>query len=124
MVYKAYFDFIKIKGTYLEENLIYYIYKRYKKLGILYKILIITRNNASNNNTTTCYLYKKLSYIYNYYLENNLIYSKSIRFQGKASKIDYLVYINNLIIKAILKELGSHIYKDAIAYLDRVKKYS
>ena len=80
MVYKAYFNFIEIKGTYLGENLVYYVYKRYKKLGILYKILIITRDNASNNNTTTRYLYKKLSYIYNNYLEDNLIRGKSMRF--------------------------------------------
>jgi hypothetical protein len=47
-----------------------------------------------------------------------------MRFQGKTSKIDYLAYINNLIIKAILKELGSSIYKNTIAYLDRVKEYN
>jgi hypothetical protein len=80
VVYKAYFDFIEIKGTYSRENLVYYVYKRYKKLGILYKILIITRDNTSNNNTITRHLYKKLSYIYNDYLEDNLIRSKSMRF--------------------------------------------
>jgi hypothetical protein len=37
VVYKAYFDFIEIKGTYSGENLAYYVYKRYKKLGILLK---------------------------------------------------------------------------------------
>ena len=98
--------------------MVYYVYKRYKKLGILYKILIITRDNALNNNITARYLYKKLSYIYNNYLENNLIRGKSMRFQGEASKIDYLAHVNNLIIKAILKELGSSIYKDAVAYLN------
>ena len=121
MVYKACFDFIKIKGTYSGENLIYYVYKRYKKLGILYKILIITRDNALNNNITARYLYKKLSYIYNNYLENNLIRGKSMRFQGEASKIDYLAHVNNLIIKAILKELGSSTHKDAVAYLIKLK---
>jgi len=49
-VYKAYFDFIKIKGSYLRENLIYIIYKISKKLSILYKIILIIRDNASNNN--------------------------------------------------------------------------
>jgi hypothetical protein len=123
VVYKAYFDFIEIKGTYSGENLVYYVYKRYKKLGILYKILTITRDNMSNNDTAACHLYKKLSYIYNDYLEDNPIRGKSMRFQGKASKIDCLAYIDNLIVKAILKELGSSIYKDAVAYLDRVKEY-
>jgi hypothetical protein len=123
VVYKACFDFIEIKGTYSGENLVYYVYKRYKKLGILYKILILTGDNASNNDTAACSLYKKLSYIYNDYLEENSIHNKSMRFQGKASKIDCLAHINNLIIKAILKELGSSIYKDIVAYLDRVKEY-
>ena len=123
VVYKAYFDFIEIKGTYSGENLAYYVYKRYKKLGILYKILIITGNNALNNNTAARHLYKKLSYIYDNYLEDNPIRGKSMRFQGEASKIDCLAHVNNLIIKAILKELGSSTHKDAVAYLDRVKEH-
>ena len=72
-VYKAYLDFIKIEGSYSGENLVYYVYKRYKKLGILYKILTLTRDNASNNDTAARYLYKKLAYIYDDYLEENLI---------------------------------------------------
>jgi hypothetical protein len=80
VVYKACFDFIEIKGTYSGENLAYYAYKRCKKLGILYKILIITRDNASNNDITARYLYKKLSYIYDDYLEDNPIHGKSMRF--------------------------------------------
>jgi hypothetical protein len=123
VVYKACFDFIEIKGTYLGENLAYYVYKRYKKLGILHKILTITGDNASNNDTTARHLHKKLSYMYNDHLEDNLIRGKSMRFQGEASKIDYLAHVNNLIIKAILKELGSSTHKDAVAYLDRVKEH-
>jgi hypothetical protein len=80
MVYKACFDFIKIKGSYSGENLAYYVYKRYKKLGILYKILTLTRDNVLNNNSAACYLYKKLSYIYDNHLEENPIRGKSIRF--------------------------------------------
>jgi hypothetical protein len=120
-VYKACLNFIEIEGSYLRENLAYYVYKRYKKLGILYKILTLTGDNALNNNTTAWYLYKKLSYIYDDYLEENLIRGKSMRFQGEASKINYLAYVDNLIIKAILKELGLSTYKDIVAFLDRVQ---
>ena len=44
-----------------------------------------------------------------------------IRFKGEESLIDYIAYINNLIIKAILKFLGFSTYKDAYAFFDRVK---
>ena len=47
-----------------------------------------------------------------------------MRFKGEASKIDFLAYINNLIVKAILKSLGLSTYKDAVAFLDRVKDNS
>ena len=46
------------------------------------------------------------------------IYNKLIRFKGEASKIDYLAHVNNLIIKAILKSLGSSTHKDAIVFLN------
>jgi hypothetical protein len=120
-VYKACLNFIEIEGSYSGENLVYYIYKRYKKLGILHKILTLTGDNASNNNTAARYLYKKLSYIYDNYLEENPIRGKSIRFQGEASKINYLAYVDNLIMKAILKELGLSTYKDVVTFLDRVQ---
>ena len=53
-----------------------------------------------------------------------LIYKILIKFKGKASKIDYLAYINNLIIKAILKSLGLSTYKDTCAFFNRVKENS
>jgi hypothetical protein len=96
---------------------------RYKKLGILYNILILTKDNASNNDTTARYLYKKLSYIYDNYLEENPIRGKSIRFQVEASKINYLAHVDNLIIKAILKELGLSTHKDIVTFLDRVQDH-
>jgi hypothetical protein len=87
VVYKACFDFIEIKGTHSGENLAYYVYKRYKKLGILHKILTLTGDNASNNDTAARSLYKKLSYVYDDHLEENPIRGKSMRFQGEASKL-------------------------------------
>jgi hypothetical protein len=66
----------------------------------------------------------KLSYIYNNYLKENLIRDKSMRFQKKASKINYLAYINNLIIKAILKKLELSTYKNIVIFLNRVQDYS
>jgi hypothetical protein len=100
------------------------VYKRGKKLKILHKIISITRDNASNNDTCARHLYKMLSYIYDKHLNNMLLYSQLIRFKGEASKIDCFAHINNLIIKAILKLLGLSTYKDAIAFLDRVKDNS
>lgn len=120
-VYKACLNFIKIEGSYLGENLAYYIYRRCKKLGILHKILTLTGDNALNNDTAVCYLHKKLAYIYDDYLEENPIRGQSMRFQGEASKINCLAHVDNLIVKAILKELGSSTYKDAVAFLDRVQ---
>jgi hypothetical protein len=47
-----------------------------------------------------------------------------MRFKREASKINYLAYIDNLIIKAILKSLGSSTYKDTIVFLNRVSNNS
>jgi predicted aldo/keto reductase-like oxidoreductase len=123
VVYKACIDFIEIKSSHSGENLVYYIYKRCKKLGILHKILTLTRDNASNNDTTARHLHKKLSYTYDDHLEENLIQGKSMRFQGEASKINCLAYVDNLIVKAILKELGLSTHKEAVAFLDRVSNH-
>jgi hypothetical protein len=68
-IYKACFDFIEIKGSHSSQNLAHLVFKRAKKLGILYKIIIITRDNASNNDTCACYLYKMMSCIYDNHLD-------------------------------------------------------
>jgi hypothetical protein len=117
-------DFIKIKGAYSGRNLTQIVYKRGKKLGILYKIMSLTRDNAKNNDTYARYLYKIIGYIYDEYLNLMLVHDKLMRFKGEASKIDYLAYVNNLIVKAILKSLGSSTHKDAIVFLDRVSDNS
>jgi hypothetical protein len=65
-----------------------------------------------------------MEYIYNKYLNPIPVYNKSMRFKGEASKVDYLAYMNNLIIKAILKSLDSSTYKDTIVFLDRVSNNS
>jgi hypothetical protein len=41
-----------------------------------------------------------------------------MRFKGDVSLIDCLVYVDNLIVKAILKSLGSSTFKDAVEFLD------
>jgi len=61
-----------------------------------------------------------MGYIYNEYLNPIPVHDKSMRFKGEASKVDCLAHIDNLIVKAILKSLGSSTHKDAIAFLDRV----
>jgi hypothetical protein len=50
-IYFTCLDFIKIKGDYLGKNLASLVYKRAKKLSILYKIISLTRDNALNNKT-------------------------------------------------------------------------
>jgi menaquinone-dependent protoporphyrinogen IX oxidase len=65
-----------------------------------------------------------MGYIYDEYLNLMLIHDKLMRFKGEASKINYLAYVDNLIIKAILRSLGSSTYKDAIVFLDWVSNNS
>ena len=48
------------------------------------------------------------------------VHDKLIRFKGEVSKIDYLAYVDNLVIKVILKSIGLSTHKDAVAFLDRV----
>ena len=62
-----------------------------------------------------------LLYSYNDLLDLMPVYRKAMRFQGEASKIDCLAHVDNLIVKAILKSLGSSTHKDACAFLDRVR---
>ena len=78
----------------------------------------LTRDNAKNNDTYTRYLHKIIGYIYDEYLNLIPIHDKLMRFKGEASKINYLAYVDNLIMKAILKSLGSSTYKDAIVFLN------
>jgi hypothetical protein len=119
-IYQVYLDFIKIKGAHSGRNLTQIVYKRSKKLGILHKIMSLTGDNTRNNDTCTRYLHKMIGYIYDEYLDPIPVYNKLIRFKGEASKVDYLAHIDNLIIKAILKSLGSSTHKDTIAFLDRI----
>jgi len=65
-----------------------------------------------------------MGYIYNEYLNPIPVYNKLIRFKREASKINCLAYIDNLIIKAILKSLGLSTYKDIIVFLNRVSNNS
>jgi hypothetical protein len=65
-----------------------------------------------------------MEYIYNKYLNPIPVYNKLIRFKGEASKVDCLAYIDNLIIKAILKSLDSSTYKDTIVFFNRVSNNS
>jgi len=78
----------------------------------------LTRDNAKNNDTYARHLHKIIRYIYDKYLNLMPIHDKLMRFKGEASKINYLAHMDNLIMKAILKSLGSSTYKDAIAFLD------
>ncbi|KAH8751562.1 hypothetical protein BGZ57DRAFT_774823, partial [Hyaloscypha finlandica] len=119
-VYKALLDFINILGSYSGDNLTEVIFRIGKRYGILHKILIITRDNALNNDTLCYYLYSRLLYKYDSYIEENPIRGASMRFKGENSQIRYFAYILNLIYKAILRSLSSSTYTDAVAFLNRV----
>jgi hypothetical protein len=82
-IYQVYLDFIEIDGIHSGKNLVQLVYKRYKKLGILYKIISLTGDNTKNNDTCTCHLYKMISYIYDDYLDPMPLYNQSIRFKGE-----------------------------------------
>jgi hypothetical protein len=119
-IYQACLDFIEIKGAHSGRNLAQIVYKRGKKLGILHKIISLTGDNAKNNDTCARHLHKMIGYIYDEHLDPMLVPDKSMRFKGEASKIDCLAHVDNLVVKAILKSLGSSTHKDAVAFLDRV----
>ena len=44
-----------------------------------------------------------------------------MRFKGEQSLIDYIAHVDNLVVKAILRDLGSSTHKDAYDFLNRVK---
>ena len=120
-IYQAYFDFIKIKGAYLGKNLAKIVFSTGKKLGILQKIITLTRDNAKNNDTCARHLHKIIEYLYDNHLDLMPVYYKEIRFKGEQSLIDCLAHVDNLIYKAILESLGSSTHKEASEFLDRVR---
>jgi hypothetical protein len=89
----------------------------------LQKLLFITADNAANNNTLYCYLYNFIARKYDNYLKEFPSREGIMRFKGEASQVCYFGYILNLVVKAILHDIGSSIYKDAVAFLDRASEY-
>jgi hypothetical protein len=61
-------------------------------------------------------------YIYDEHLDLMPLHDLSMRFKGEESKINCLTHVENLVVKAILKSLGSSTHKDAYAFLNRVKE--
>jgi hypothetical protein len=64
-----------------------------------------------------------MEYEYDDHLDPMPVYSQLMRFKGDSSLIDCLAHVDNLIVKAILKSLGSSTFKDAVEFLDRVKEH-
>ena len=46
-----------------------------------------------------------------------------MKFKGKESQIRCFGHVLNLVVTAILKDLGSSTHKDAVAYLDRAAEH-
>ena len=116
-------EFIEIEGSYSRENLATIIYKAFKKHKLLQKLLSITTNNALNNSTLCCHLYASLKRQFDNHLKEFLLKEGIIRFKGEASRIRCFAYILNLVVKVILKDLGSNIHKDASEFLNRAAKH-
>jgi len=120
-IYQVCLDFIEIDGTHSGKNLAQLVYKRCKKLGILHKIISLTGDNERNNDTCARHLHKMMSYIYDDHLDPMPLHDQSMRFKGEQSLIDCMAHVDNLVVKAILRDLGSSTHKDACDFLDRVK---
>lgn len=122
-VYKRYIEFIEIDRSYLGENLARYVERALNKYSLLLKLLSITADNASNNDTLYRYLYNLIACKYDDHLEEFPLREGIMRFKGEALQIRYFGHILNLVVKAILHDLGSSTYKDAVAFLDRASEY-
>jgi hypothetical protein len=112
-------EFIEIKGTHSGENLAEIVLTALKRFKCCHRLFTITGDNASNNDTLCAYLHELLLKEYDDYLEEFPIRDQTMRFQGSASRIRCFAHILNLIVKAILAELGSSTQKQASEYLDR-----
>ena len=122
-LYRACFEFIEVQGAHLGENLAHYIYNIGKRLDILPKILTITGDNASNNDTICRHLANMLETEFDRFLDDLQLRGQSMRFKGENSQIGCFGHINNLVVKAILKSLGSSTHKDAVSLLNRANDY-
>jgi hypothetical protein len=111
-------EFIEIKGTHSGENLAEIVLTALKRFKCCHRLFTITGDNASNNDTLCAYLHELLLKEYDDYLKEFLIRDQTMRFQGSASRIRCFAHILNLIVKAILVELGSSTQKQASEYLD------
>jgi hypothetical protein len=104
-----------LKGLYTRENLAYKTLVVLKQFKLEQKLVAITGNNTSNNPTLYCQLYKLLSkdFTNNIPLADCLYNPRElIQFKSDQSFVRYLVYILNLIAKAILKALNTGSHKD------------
>jgi hypothetical protein len=60
---------------------------------------------------------------YDDYLEEFPSREGTMRFKGEASQVRCFGHILNLVVKAILHDMGSSTHKDAVAFLDRASEY-
>jgi hypothetical protein len=122
-VIKRCIEFIEIEGSHSGENLAKIVGEALQKHGLLQKLLSITADNASNNNTLCRYLYSFMKRQFDDHLEEFPSKEGTMRFKGEASQIRCFAHILNLVVKVILKDLGSSTYKDASDLLDRATEH-
>ena len=115
-------EFIEIQGSHSGENLASVVLTALKRHDMCHLLLTITGDNASNNDTLCVNLHELLLREYDDYLEEFPDRNATMRFRREASRIRCFAHVLNLIVKAILAELGSSTYKQATEYLDRVSE--
>jgi hypothetical protein len=118
-VYKRCIEFIEIEGSYSGENLGKIVFLALEKHGLLQKLLFITADNASNNDTLCRHLYTQMKRQFDDHLEEFPSKQGIMRFKGGESQICCFAHILNLVVKAILKDLGSSTHKATSELLDR-----
>lgn len=96
-------EFTELQGPHSGENLAATVETCLLELDLVSKLLSITGDNASNNEAMVSDLHRRLSAR----LEVQGKLETELRFQGSYSYIRCLAHILNLIVKDILRNLGS-----------------
>lgn len=120
-LFQATLKFVEVIGTHSRANLSGIVFKIGMRYKILHKIISIIGDNASNNDTLYYHLYRKLESKYDYFLDSMPVHGDPpMRFQGEGkSQVQCFAHILNLVVEAILEDLGSSTHKGAVEFLNR-----
>ena len=103
----------KRKTETIQDNIITIIIKERIGLNYAKKLFTVYRDNIGNNNIFCDYLYTLL--LYNYDDDSLLnIGLPKYRFHGRPSRIQYIAHLITLVVSAVLTQLKSGIYIEAV----------